>query len=52
MAMVREKATEERMLDAARRVFLKKGMMGARMQEVADEAGINKALLHYSFRNK
>lgn len=50
--MVREKATEERMLDAARRVFLKKGMMGARMQEVADEAGINKALLHYSFRNK
>lgn len=44
--------TEERILDAARSVFLRKGMMGARMQEVADEAGINKALLHYYFRNK
>lgn len=49
MAMVREKATKERILDAARRVFLKKGLMGARMQEVADEAGINKALLHCYF---
>ena len=27
-------------------------MMGARMQDIADEAGINKALLHYYFRNK
>ena len=27
-------------------------MNGARMQEIADEAGINKALLHYYFRNK
>lgn len=44
--------TEERILDAARSVFLRKGMVGARMQEVADEAGINKALLHYYFRNK
>lgn len=44
--------TEERILAAARNVFLRKGMMGTRMQEVADEAGINKALLHYYFRNK
>lgn len=27
-------------------------MDGARMQEIANEAGINKALLHYYFRNK
>jgi AcrR family transcriptional regulator len=27
-------------------------MAGARMQDIADEAGINKALLHYYFRNK
>ncbi len=27
-------------------------MEGARMQEIADEAGINKALLHYYFRSK
>jgi len=29
-----------------------KGMAGARMQDIADEAGINKALLHYHFKNK
>lgn len=50
--MPAEATTEERILEAARSVFLRKGMMGARMQEVADEAGINKALLHYYFRNK
>lgn len=47
-----EHGTEERILAAARRVFIRKGMAGARMQEVADEAGINKALLHYYFRDK
>lgn len=50
--MPAEASTEDRILDAARNVFLRKGMVGARMQEVADEAGINKALLHYYFRNK
>ncbi len=44
--------TEEKILAAAQRVFIRKGMDGARMQEIADEAGINKALLHYYFRNK
>lgn len=48
----REQGTQERILDAARRVFTRKGMAGARMQEVADEAGINKALLHYYYRDK
>jgi AcrR family transcriptional regulator len=33
-------------------VFLLKGLDGARMQEIADKAGINKALLHYYYRNK
>lgn len=44
--------TENKILAAARAVFLRKGLDGARMQEIADEAGINKALLHYYFRNK
>jgi len=44
--------TEEQILDAAREVFIEKGMDGARMQEIADRAGINKALLHYYFRSK
>ena len=44
--------TEQRILEAARKVFIQKGMAGARMQDIADEAGINKAMLHYYFRTK
>jgi len=44
--------TEGQILIAAREVFIAKGYEGARMQEIADKAGINKALLHYYFRNK
>jgi len=44
--------TQNKIIEAARNVFIKKGMNGARMQEIADEAGINKALLHYYFKNK
>jgi len=44
--------TERQILDAARKVFIRKGLDGARMQEIADEAGINKSLLHYYFRSK
>lgn len=44
--------TEEKILEAAKDVFQKKGMTGARMQEIADKAGINKALLHYYYRTK
>lgn len=44
--------TEEKILKAAKDVFVRKGLDGARMQEIADEAGINKALLNYYFRSK
>jgi len=50
--MVKSENTESKILAAARKVFMKKGLNGARMQEIADEAGINKALLHYYFRSK
>jgi len=50
--LAKDKTTEEKILDAARKVFVTKGMYGARMQDIADEAGINKALLHYHFENK
>jgi AcrR family transcriptional regulator len=43
---------QEKILAAAKKVFTTKGMAGARMQDIADEAGINKALLHYYFRDK
>jgi len=44
--------TEARILNAADTVFTRRGTDGARMQEIADEAGVNKALLHYYFRSK
>ena len=47
-----DSTTEEKIYEAARRIFVLKGMEGARMQEIADEAGMNKALLHYYFRSK
>ena len=47
-----DSSTEQKIYEAARRIFILKGMEGARMQEIADEAGMNKALLHYYFRSK
>lgn len=50
--MVKTSETELHILKAAMDVFIEKGRHGARMQEIADRAGINKALLHYYFRSK
>jgi AcrR family transcriptional regulator len=47
-----DKQTEEKIFEAATDVFVEKGMDGARMQDIASHAGINKALLHYYFRTK
>lgn len=44
--------SEKKILDAAKKVFEKQGYTGARMQHIADEAGISKASLHYYFRSK
>jgi TetR/AcrR family transcriptional regulator len=52
MVKKKDKGAEEKILVAARKVFTTQGMAGARMQDIADEAGINKALLHYYFRDK
>ena len=48
----KENNREVDILEAAKDVFHRKGMAGARMQEIADKAGINKALLHYYYRTK
>lgn len=50
--MIMVSSTEEKIYEAARTIFIQKGMEGARMQEIADAAEINKALLHYYFRSK
>lgn len=47
-----EISTEQRILKAAETVFLKKGFAGAKTTEIAKEAGVNHAMLHYYFRNK
>ena len=44
--------SEQRILDAAKKVFQAEGYKGARMQQIADEAEISKASLHYYFRSK
>ena len=50
--MTSDPDTREKILDAAKATFLERGTAGARMQEIADTAGVNKALLHYHFQNK
>jgi len=52
MTQSEKENTEEKILEAAKKVFVTKGNDGARMQEIADEAGINKSLLHYYYRSK
>ncbi|MBR9758392.1 MAG: TetR/AcrR family transcriptional regulator [Algicola sp.] len=52
MAKHKDNTTEHQILEAAKSVFETKGMAGARMQEIADKAGINKAMLHYYYRSK
>lgn len=45
-------STEQKILEAAKIVFIKKGFDGARMEDIAKQADINKALVHYYFRSK
>jgi len=44
--------TETLIKIAAKKVFLKRGFAGTRLQEIADEAKIGRTALHYYFRNK
>ena len=48
----KDKNTEQIILQTARRIFIQKGLAGARMQDIADQAGYNKALVHYYFTSK
>ncbi|NBO61508.1 MAG: TetR/AcrR family transcriptional regulator [Flavobacteriia bacterium] len=49
---LKDSSTEDKILEAAKSEFLEFGLYGARMQSIANRAGMNKALLHYYFRNK
>lgn len=43
---------KERILEAAEREFIDKGFNGARLGEIAKQAGVNKALIYYYFKDK
>jgi AcrR family transcriptional regulator len=45
-------STEEKIKEAAKKVFQKKGYAATRTRDIAEEAGINLALLNYYFRSK
>lgn len=45
-------STEEKIKEAARKVFTRKGYAATRTRDIAEEAGINLALLNYYFRSK
>jgi AcrR family transcriptional regulator len=45
-------STEEKIKAAARKVFTQKGFAATRTRDIAEEAGINLALLNYYFRSK
>ncbi len=47
-----DRSTEERIKEAARTLFTRKGFASVRTRDIAEEAGINLALLNYYFRSK
>jgi len=49
---MKEKQVEQDIINAAVKIFVEKGKDGARMQEIADSAGVNKMLLHYYYKDK
>jgi AcrR family transcriptional regulator len=50
--MVADLSTEEKIKEAARKVFTRKGYSATRTRDIAEEAGLNLALLNYYFRSK
>lgn len=51
-AQIREISTEQKIKEAAARIFTRKGFAATKTREIAEEAGINLALLNYYFRSK
>lgn len=52
ISATKDQNTELLILNAARKVFTQKGYAAARMDDIAREAGMNRALIHYYFRSK
>jgi AcrR family transcriptional regulator len=52
MSSVTEISTEEKIKDAARKIFTKKGFLATTIRDIATEADINIASINYYFRSK
>lgn len=52
LKMRKDASAEEKIKEAARKVFTRKGYAATRTRDIAEEAGINLALLNYYFRSK
>jgi len=50
--MKKDKSSEEKIKEAARRVFTKKGYAATKTRDIAEESGVNLALLNYYFKSK
>jgi len=50
--MTTSQITEELIKQKAKELFFTKGMINATTQEIADAAGVNRALIHYYFRSR
>ena len=51
-AIEKNTSTEEKIKEAARRVFTQKGYAATRTRDIAEESGLNLALINYYFRSK
>lgn len=49
---MKEESPEYLIKQSAKRLFFSKGRLNAKMHEIAEDAGINRALLHYYYRSK
>lgn len=52
MGNTKDNETRQRIVQAARELFVQGGHHGVNMRELADKAGVNKGLLHYYFKSK
>lgn len=48
----KDASTEDKIIEAARRVFTQKGYAATRTRDIAEESGLNLALINYYFRSK
>ena len=49
---MKDNQTKELLMNAAKNIFFRKGNIHATTQDIADEAGVNRALIHYYFSSR